>query len=108
VNDGGPGDSSPPHDGPASTDGGVSTDGPPGTPDAATPDAATPDAATPDAATPDAGTGTSLVLLEGALVTVGGAAKAGTLTLEDDGFEGFGPNCSADGSLCLLFGGLGP
>jgi hypothetical protein len=94
-------DASSPHDAIQTTDVGGSTgDG------AAAPDAALPDAAVPDGGAGDGGTG--LVLLEGSLVTVGGTATAGALTLEDDGFEGLGPNCSADGSLCLLFGGLGP
>jgi hypothetical protein len=49
-----------------------------------------------------------LVLLQGGITALGGGAVAGTITLEDDGFETFGPNCSADGTLCLVTGGLTP
>jgi len=82
------------------TDGGTGTGGATGT------DGAAMDGAVPDGS--DAGGSPSVELLEGTITTLGGGATATGLTLEDDGLEELGPNCSTDGTVCLLFGGLEP
>lgn len=70
-------------------------------------DAATTTDAQTDGGSADAGAPT-VVLLEGAIVSLGSGAAASGVTLEGDGFEGFGATCSGDGALCLLSGGIEP
>jgi hypothetical protein len=47
------------------------------------------------------------VLVEGAIISVGGFGSSGVVTVQDDSFEFDDEVCNADGTLCLR-GGMTP